>query len=225
MAHEGVILLVEDDRGLNDANRRALELRRYTVHSALTLGEARGRLDEAEPDVILLDVMLPDGDGFAFCQEIREKTQAHILFLTAKTEHEDMVRGLTDGGDDYITKPFHVEELLARVEAAMRRRRIGVPVQTITKGSLTLDVVAAQAFAGGRDLLLSQKEFAILLLLAQNEGKVMSAGAIYEKVWGLPMADDRNAVQTALSKLRKKIKHTGYDISAVRGQGYMFGRA
>jgi len=221
LTNNGIILLVEDDADLNNANRRALILRQYTVHIALTLAEARERLGETEPDIILLDIMLPDGDGFSFCNEIRKKTQAHIIFLTAKAEHEDMVRGLSTGGDDYITKPFHAGELLARVESAMRRRKMDrTPAKTLSVGNLTLDVVSGQALVGGEDLQLSQKEFNLLLLFVQNESETMNASYIYEKVWGTPMVGNRNALQTAISKLRKKIESTGYDIVAVRKQGY-----
>ena len=222
MASKGVILLIEDDKDLNDANRRALELRAYTVHTALTLAGAREQLGNISPDIILLDVMLPDGDGFDFCGEIREKTQAHILFLTSKTEHEDMVTGFTAGGDDYIRKPFHPQELMARVEAAIRRREIGVPVKTLIKGPLTLNLVSSQVFLSGRDLLFSGKDFALLLLFAQNEGKIISADYIYETAWGQPMAGDSQAVRIAVSRLRKKIEPAGYIIPSVRGRGYVF---
>ena len=104
MDNKGLVLLVEDNQALNSSNCRALTLRGYNVLTALTLAEARARLAGAEPDIILLDVALPDGDGISFCREIRGETAAHILFLTAKIEHEDMVLGLQYGGDDYITK-------------------------------------------------------------------------------------------------------------------------
>jgi len=222
LSDDGVVLLVEDDADLNEANRRALELRRYKVRTARTLAEARTQLGREEPDVILLDVMLPDGDGFDFCARIRDRTRAHVLFLTAKTEHADLVRGLATGGDDYIVKPFHIEELLARVDAAMRRRRMGLPVQTLRKGRLVLDILAGRALVDGRDLALTQKEFALLLLFAENENKLMTAEHVYQKVWGSPMAGDRNAVQTSISRLRKKVAPAGYVIEARRGRGYVF---
>ena len=222
--NHGVILLVEDNADLNNANRRALELRRYTTHTAFNLAQARECLKQTEPDIILLDVMLPDGDGFSFCNEIRGKTQAHILFLTAKTEHEDMVRGLATGGDDYITKPFHAEELLARINAVMRRRKMDIPLKRITKGRLTLNLVSDRAFVDGGDLLLSQKEFSILCLLIQNEGSVLGAEHIYESVWGQSIGNDKNAVQMAISRLRAKITPAGYGISVIRGSGYLFSK-
>jgi len=225
MANKGRILLVEDNEKLNGANARALKLRGYEVDTALTLAGARRKLSLSEPDVLLLDVMLPDGDGFDFCAEIRGKTTAHILFLTAKTEHADRVKGLAAGGDDYIMKPFHPEELLARVASAMRRRSMDrPPVKAFSAGNLALDIVAARAFVGGADLLLSQKEFALLLWFAQNENETVNAETLYEKAWGMPMAKDKNTLQATVSKLRKKIGPSGYDITARRGQGYVFER-
>jgi len=217
------VLLVEDNDKLNDANSRALELRGYEVYTALTLEKARQHLLWLEPDVILLDVMLPDGNGFDFCKEIREATTAHILFLTAKTSHEDMVRGMRSGGDAYITKPFHPEEMLVKVEAAMRRRRTeGISI--IKKGSLALNILAMQAFDNGNSLRLTPIEFSLLLLFVKNEGHPLSAEYIYETVWKVPIVKNKNALQTAISKLRRKIESTGCIITAQRDHGYTFQR-
>jgi len=223
MNNSGLILLVEDNADLNESNSRVLTRRGYEVQSALTLAEARLKLAEAQPDIILLDVELPDGDGMDFCEEIRNKTAAHVLFLTSKTEHENMVLGLKFGGDDYITKPFHLDELLARIDAAMRRRMIDKkPVQMIIKGTLTLDIMATQAFIGGEDLALTPKEFSLLLLLVQNEGDILSAEYVYETVWKAPLIGDKNSMQAIISKLRTKIDPTSYYIDSVRGHGYVF---
>ncbi|MDR2108266.1 MAG: response regulator transcription factor [Coriobacteriales bacterium] len=223
LPNKGNILLVEDNADLNRANRRLLALQGYTVRVALTAAEARRQLAVLEPDVILLDVMLPDDDGFCLCDEIRRTTSAHIIFLTAKTEHADLVRGLACGGDDYIMKPFHHDELLARVEAAIRRRRMDkAPTQTLTKGALTLDIVANQAFLNNTNLLLTPKEFALLLVLVQSEGKTLSADFLYERVWKQPIAGDRSALKTAISRLRTKIAVGGFDIISQRRQGYTF---
>ena len=223
MENKGLVLLVEDNDGLNRSNSRALTMRGYEVAAALTLAEARLRMAEAQPDIILLDVELPDGNGIDFCEEIRGKTTAHILFLTAKLEHENMVRGLEGGGDDYITKPFHPGELLARIDAAMRRCEMDKkPVQIITKGTLTLDIMATQAFIGGEDLALTPKEFSLLLLLVQNEGNVLNAEFVYETVWKAPLIGNKNAMQTAVSKLRQKLEPSDYGIDFLRGRGYIF---
>lgn len=223
MEPKGMILLIEDNEALNIANTRALKLRGYEVIAALTLQAARANLAMHKPDIILLDVMMPDGDGFDFCSEIRDQTAAHILFLTAKIEHENTVRGFLTGGDDYITKPFHPEELLARIDAVMRRRNMDqVSVQMLIKGSLKLEVTSSQAYWSGKTLGLTPKEFAVLLLLAQNEGKTIRAEQVYESVWKAPLSDDRNALQAVLSKLRKKLEITDYTVATMRGQGYTF---
>lgn len=219
MDRPGKVLLVEDNRELNENNSRALKMMGYDVHPALTLKAAREYLAGHDPDIILLDVMLPDGDGMDFCSEIRGSTRAHILFLTAKTEQADTLRGLNSGGDDYITKPFHPKELLARVEAVMRRRNM---TDKLKKGSLTLDVLAGQAFVGNTDLLLQPREFAALHMLVQREGEIIDAETLYEKAWGRPLAGDRNTLQVTVSKLRKKLVPAGYDIAAERGKGYIF---
>lgn len=223
MADKGIIFLIEDNEKLSKANERAIKLRGYEVQTALTLKEARTKLAFLAPDIILLDVMLPDGDGFAFCEEIRLKTDAHILFLTAKTEHADKVKGFAAGGDDYIMKPFHPEELLMRIAAVMRRRLMDKPpVETLYAGNLKLDIVAAQAFINGVDLLLSHKEFALLLLFVRHKNEIISAEVLYEKVWGTTMANNRNTLQVTISKLRKKMAASDYEITVLRGEGYIF---
>jgi len=219
--YKGYVLLVEDNIELNDANSRALELCGYEVYAALNLEKARQYLLWMEPDVILLDVMLPDGSGFDFCKEIREKTTAHILFLTARADHDDMMQGMISGGDAYITKPFHPEEMLVKVDAAMRRRRAD-KVQIIKKGSLELDIIAIQAFDDGKSLGLTPIEFSLLLLLVKNEGQSLDSDFIYETVWKAPAIKNKNALQTAISKLRSKIKHTDYSITVQRHHGYIF---
>ena len=222
--YRGSVLIVEDNIKLSEANSRALELRGYGVYTAFTLEKARTFLMQIEPDVILLDVMLPDGSGFDFCKEVRDRTTAHILFLTAKTSHEDMVQGMSIGGDAYIIKPYHPEELLVKVDAAMRRRGTE-KVQIIKKGSLTLDIMAIQAFDDGKSLMLTPIEFSLLLLLVKNEGHSISSDFIYETVWKAPIIKNTNALQTAISKLRRKLEATGYSIVSQRGHGYSFQKA
>jgi two-component system alkaline phosphatase synthesis response regulator PhoP len=214
------ILIVEDDRRLSLINSRALESEGYEVKAVFTLNEARFMLEETAPDVILLDVKLPDGSGFDLCREIRERTAAHIIFLTSVTETEGELEGLVAGGDDYLRKPYGIALLRERVRKALQKERKAP--QFITRGSLTLYIVAAQAFVGGEDLRLTRREFAALLLLAQNEGKMLSAEYIYEKAWGQPMAGDKNAVQMVLSRLRNKIESAGYTIVTHRGKGCVF---
>ena len=219
--YKGIVLLVEDNIKLSNSTSRALEWCNYEVYTAFTLEKARQQLLWIEPDVILLDVMLPDGSGFDFCKEIRDVTPAHILFITAKASHEDMVQGMSTGGDAYITKPFHPEEMLVKVDAAMRRRKTEKN-QIITKGSLMLDIIAMQAFDDRKSLDLTPIEFSLLLLFVKNEGHPLSSDFIYETIWKTMINDNTSALRTAVSKLRRKIKPTGHIIVAQRGLGYTF---
>jgi len=216
------VLLVEDNKDLSEINRRSLVAEGWFVETAFTLAQARDLLQTISPEVILLDVALPDGNGMDFCGEIRQSTDAHILFLTSRTEHEDKLKGLGVGGDDYITKPYKLDELLARVNAAMRRREINASVKTLTKGSLTLNLVASLAFVSGKDLRLTPKEFALLRLLAEREGQIISSERLYEKVWNAPSGDDVRAVKFQIYNLRRKLENSGYSIVSMRGAGYCF---
>jgi DNA-binding response OmpR family regulator len=219
------ILLIEDNETLIEGTRRVLNRAGYSVKMAKTLGEAREVLRGYAPEVILLDVMLPDGDGFEFCGEIRPETDAHILFLTSRKEQEDRMRGLDSGGDDYIIKPFRTNELLARVAAAMRRREMSeAPHGFFMAGNMSLDIIARIAYVDGKDLLLSAKEFAILLFLAQNKGEILGVENIFQEVWGMPIGGDSRTLRKHISELRGKMTNAGctYSINSVYGQGYRF---
>ena len=218
------ILLVEDNEKIINGNIRMFHRKGYETAAALTLTAARALLNERKPDAIVLDIMLPDGSGLDFMRELRAGKNADIpiLLLTGLGAKEDIVRGLTAGGDDYLTKPYDFHELLARVEALLRRTS-RVP-ETLTKGALTLDPLAGQAFLNGVDLLLSQKECSLLLLFFQNEDKIISAEYVYEKVWKAPLVEDKNTLQALISNLRKKIEQSAYGIITQRGQGYVFRR-
>jgi len=214
-----VILLIEDDERLSYINSHALESEGYEVVSAFTLAQARLEIDGKSPDVILLDVKLPDGSGFDFCREIRERTAAHIIFLTSVTESEGEMEGLVAGGNDYLRKPYSIELLRERVKNALRLLKVP---QNITRGSLTLDITAGRAYTHGKDLLLSPKEFQMLQLFVQNEGKAFDGEYLYEKIWKQPLNVNMNALKSAVSGLRKKLAGSGYTIVAERGAGYCF---
>jgi DNA-binding response OmpR family regulator len=220
------VLLVEDNKQLNDANRRYLELHDIEVETAYFITEARAKLFKFEPDVILLDVMLPDGNGVDFCKEIFGKTDAMIIFLTAKTAEEDTVRGLHAGGHVYLTKPYSPAVMLSYVERAVRINNANkekLP-EYVTLGKLTMNLPSVIALWDGVDLLLSVKEFAILLLLVQNHGKVLTAKTLYETVWKAPLIRDKNALWRHISSLRHKLFEAAGDeveITSGRGAGYM----
>jgi len=197
------ILLVEDNEQIMRGNERMLKRRGYDVAAALTLAEARQRLAERTPDAIILDIMLPDGSGLDFMRDLRRESAVPILLLTGLTTPEDVVRGLSSGGDDYLAKPYDFGVLLARIEALLRRAAL-VP-KTLTKGALQFDIIASRAYLDGEDLLLSPKEFALLLLLVQNEGNLVSAAYMYDSIWKQQQSADNSAVRTAISRLRKKL--------------------
>jgi DNA-binding response OmpR family regulator len=223
IVHCALILIVEDNIQLNEVNRRAMELQGYSVLSALNLAQASAHLQTAEPDVILLDVMLPDGDGMDFAADITSSGAygGQIVFLTAKTADEDRYRGL-GVGDDYITKPFAPAELTARVQAALTRRaRQRRQKNALQKGALRMDMLSGQAFLRGEDLHLTQKEFAVLLLLAQNTGATVSAATLYESVWKAPLSDDSQSLRTVVSRLRRKLGG-GFAVETVYSDGYRF---
>jgi len=216
------ILLVEDNPHYNKINREVLSSNGYRVLEADTLAKGRKMFLKEVPALIILDVMLPDGDGIMLCEELREGSDVPILFLSAKKADSDVIAGFKAGGDDYLPKPYSLSILLTRIEALLRRTS-RVP-ETLTKGELSLDPLAGQAFFNGVDLLLSQKEFSLLLLFFQSENKIVSAEYIYEKVWKAPLGEDKNTLQALISTLRKKIKQSGYGIITRRGRGYEFRR-
>jgi len=219
-----LILLVEDNQEIMHGNRRLFELEGYDAACALTLAEARASINERRPDAIVLDIMLPDGSGLDFMRELRESAHAGIpiLLLTGLTAKEDILRGLKSGGDDYLTKPYDFDELLARVEALLRRAA-RVP-EVITRDRLSLDVTAGMANLDGMDLLLTQKEFALLLIFVQNEGRHIGGEYLYEKVWKRPLSGDSQAVRKTVSNLRAKIGGSGWNIEWSRGEGWCFGK-
>ena len=218
------ILLVEDNMDLQQINQRLLEKRGYNTRLAMNLSEARVALAVSAPDLIVLDIELPDGSGLDFVRELRERENSDVpvLFLTVLTTKEDILHGLKSGGDDYLTKPYDFDILLTRVEALLRRAK-RVP-EVIVKGRLSLDVTADVATLDGTDLLLTQKEFALLLVFVQNERRFIGAEYLYERVWKASMAGGSGAVRKTVSALRGKIKNSGWMISWSNGEGYFFGR-
>ena len=209
-----VVLLVEDDANLNAANERILQSAGYTVLTALRLSEARAHMQAREPDAIVLDILLPDGDGLAFCREIRETFLTPILFLTALAADADLLAGFRSGGDDYIRKPYNVAEFLARVNRILQRVEIerahgAAQSGRIAAGPLALDIESGRAYLDGVDMLLTQKQFFLLRLLLQNRGRTLSTELLYETVWQQSLAGDGNALWTQISRLKQKLAENG----------------
>lgn len=221
------ILLVEDDPNILRTNRRILEREGFTVLCASTLQEARAKLTQHTPDVLVLDIRLPDGSGLSFCEEIRPTTFAPVLFLTALDEKSEIIEGLVAGGNDYITKPYDVDELLARVGAQLRLAQINrlaaEQSKTIKRGPLILDTVAMRAYLKGEDMLLSGREFSVLLYLVKNEGKTLSAEQLYEGAWNQSMAGNASALWKCISRLKGKLAVSDGRVvlTNFRNEGYM----
>lgn len=215
------ILCVEDDLLILRNNSLKLKDDGFNVLTAENLAQAREHLAKTTPDVIVLDIMLPDGNGLEYLKELRaEGNKIPVIMLTAWNRSANIAHGLDSGANDYIGKPFEYEVLLARIKAAFRN--IEQIPEHLTCGELELCIQSMTATINGEDMLLTQKEFSVLLLFVQNEGRTISAEELYEKVWGQQIAGDKNAVQTAVSKLRQKLEPTKYTIDTKRGQGYIF---
>ncbi len=214
------ILIVEDNKDILYANRTMLELNGYEVLSAETLGAARSVCRESSIALIILDIMLPDGSGLEWCRELKKDTDIRILFLTALDANRDVIAGFRAGGDDYLEKPYHMEELLLRVEALLRRKNTVVPKREF--GNIQFLNYAFSASCSGKDLSLRQKEFAVLKFLCDNAGNLFTAKEIYEVVWGVSDAE-ANEIQpfyNCMSSLKEKIAGTNVKIVHEKGKGY-----
>lgn len=222
------ILMIDDDEGILALNQKALarfSKGTITVVCAKSLAEARACLLQ-EFNLFLLDIMLPDGNGMDFVHEIRAVSRSPILMLTARGESEQIIEGLMRGGNDYITKPYQVNELYARVTTMMNLvdlQREEEPPKTIELENIILDTIAGRAFFNGKDILLTPREFAVLHYLVRNEGRIVSHKELYEAIWKMPLCDNLTSMQRTVSKLRAKLKQCGYtalDIRAMRNEGY-----
>jgi len=215
------ILLVEDETDVLQVNKVFLEEQGYEVFGAETLREARNRLWEYPPDLILLDVLLPDGSGYDFCREIRQISLAPVIFLTCLGEDGDIVTGLKKGGDDYIVKPYNLSVLHARITAQLRRR--GATTE-ISLPPLHINLTTGTAKLEGEEIDLTRKEFQLLVYLIENRGLELSQSQIYEGIWNAPPETMGNTVRMHISRLRQKLRlndGSAFELSA-SGQNYIF---
>ena len=216
------VLVVDDEENLSFLITSALRLAGYDT---LAVGSAKAALDQLSrfaPDAIVLDVMLPDIDGFELLGLIRAAgSQAPVLFVTARQDTGDRVRGLTIGGDDYITKPFALEELVARVQVCLRRTGIGGAAARLVVADLELDMDSHRVWKSGREVPLSPTEFNLLRYLMTNSGRVLSRNQILDTVWQYDFNGDSGIIESFISNLRKKVD-TGQPklIHTVRSVGY-----
>ncbi|MCQ5130919.1 response regulator transcription factor [Butyricicoccus faecihominis] len=222
------ILVVEDEKAIADILVFNLEREGYATLAAYDGNDGLRLAQEGAPDLILLDVMLPGIDGFEVCKRVRADSDTPIIMLTAREEETDKVMGLELGADDYITKPFSMRELMARVKANMRRTLSGEerekqPAQQ--GGGLRISQENGMVYKNSRALELSAREFDILCFLAQAPGKVFSREELMEKVWGYEYYGDLRAVDVAIRRLREKVEDQPASpryVMTKRGMGYYF---
>lgn len=218
------ILIIEDEPSLREVTQRALEKERYVVETAATYAEADARIAGYSYDCILLDIMLPDGNGLRLLEHIKQlRRRDNVIIISARDSLDDKVEGLELGADDYLPKPFHTAELLARIRSVLRRGRSGGEL-AIEAGNVTLDVDKARVTVDGREVQLLKKEFDILLYLMQRPNHLVDKAVLAEAVWGdhADEADNFQFVYAQMKNLRRKMAEAGAtaEIKSVYGFGY-----
>ncbi len=222
------ILLVDDEPQLLRLVRSNLELAGYRVFTALDARTALQLVDTEMPDLIILDIMLPEMDGYELCRRIREFSPVPIIMLTAKVEDSDKVRGLKLGADDYLTKPFSVQELLARIEAVLRRSHSPEetkPQHTFTCGGVSADFVQRRVMVRGKEVSLTLTEYKLLSQLISNAGRVLLHRELLTRVWGAEYQDELEYLRAYIRHLRQKIEEDPNQpkyIISKPGIGYVF---
>lgn len=214
------ILAVDDEEGIRSLLKESLEMEGYLVYTAKNGMEAMESL-KYQPDLMIMDINMPDMDGYTVCEKIRDYVDCPILFLTARTEEQDRVNGFKAGGDDYIVKPFGMEELLARVAAHLRREeRRQHNSNVYVTGNLTVDFSGHQVLLDGKDAGLTKTEFSIVELLISHSGQVFEKEQIYENVRGFDGEADASIIAEHVRRIRQKIDKDKKYIETVWGVGY-----
>jgi two-component system response regulator RegX3 len=218
-----VILVFEDELSYQDALNVGLTVEGFVVVSATTLAEARELLSSTKPDLVLLDVMLPDGSGIDFCREIYDSVRTPVIMVSARTSEVDIVLGLEIGAADYVTKPYRLRELIARMRAVLRRPVSPVDEDVITFGPMRMDFVRRTLHRGNTEIELSRKEFDLLALFATRLGQVVTREVCLDTLWwGLQLSDTRT-LDTHVKRLRQKIELDPKDpvhLVTIRGVGF-----
>ncbi|EMS73480.1 response regulator transcription factor [Ruminiclostridium cellobioparum] len=218
------ILIVEDEKQIARFLELELKHEGYAVEIEYDGRGGLRKAEENEPDLILLDIMLPGINGMEVCRRIRQFSEVPVIMLTAKDETTDKVMGLDIGANDYVTKPFVIEELLARIRAVLRNRNQSKqPQKSLAAGDLRMDLAKRQVFRGDESIDLTKKEYDLLEYLLRNKGIVLTRDQILENVWGYDYAGDTNVVDVYIRYLRSKIddEHDTKLIQTVRGVGYI----
>lgn len=214
------LLAIDDDPRLLRSVQRGLQSSGFDCTTASGLDQASELIEKTEGfDLILLDITLPKGSGWAFLEKLRsERNETPVIFLTARDALEDRVRGLRLGADDYVTKPFELEELVARIEAVLRRHE---PPICYTLGDIRVDLKNRSVHRDGREIELSKREFDLLIALIEAEGEVLDRQQLLQRVWDIRHDPGTNMVDVVVMRIRKKLDHRGqHTIQTVVGKGY-----
>ena len=221
------VLVVEDDRNIADLLQLYLEKEGYSVTLAFDGGEGLSKFRTLQPDLVLLDVMMPVSDGWTVCKTIRAESQIPVIMLTAKSETDDKVTGLKLGADDYITKPFEMKELLARIEAVLRRADRGAAENSdrrLTFDKLVIDMDAFELHVNGKKVDTPPKEMELLFYLASSPNRVYTRNQLLDEVWGFDYFGDSRTVDVHVKRLREKLEGVSesWCLRTVWGVGYKF---
>ena len=221
------VLIVEDDRNISELLQMYLEKEGYTVSAAYDGGEGLSKFRAQQPDIVLLDVMMPVMDGWAVCRAIRAESKTPIIMLTAKGETQDKVAGLKTGADDYITKPFEMKEVLARIEAVLRRTTGAVAekkARKLTFDNLIIDMDAFVLPVKGEKIYTPPKEMELLFYLASSPNRVYTRNQLLDEVWGFDYFGDSRTVDVHVKRLREKLEGASdqWCLKTVWGVGYKF---
>ena len=221
------VLVVEDDRNIAELLQMYLEKEGYSVTVAADGGQGLSKFRSVKPDLVLLDVMMPVMDGWAVCRTIRAESTTPVIMLTAKGETDDKVAGLKQGADDYITKPFEMKEVLARIEAVLRRTS-GVTAEKKSRrlvfDKLVIDMDSFELIVDGRKVDTPPKEMELLFYLASSPNRVYTRNQLLDEVWGFDYFGDSRTVDVHVKRLREKLEgiEAGWSLKTVWGVGYKF---
>ena len=219
------ILVVEDDRNISDLIRMYLEKEGFDVRIAYDGGKAVEEYDRQAPDMVLLDIMLPVMDGWSVCAHIREKAKTPIIMLTAKSEVNDRITGLEMGADDYLVKPFEMKELMARINAVLRRSEIPDDTRKrLVFDKLEINLDSYELLVDGKKVDTPPKELELLYHLASTPNRVYTRNQLLDEVWGFDYFGDSRTVDVHIKRLREKIENVSdqWELKTVRGVGYKF---
>ena len=217
------ILFIEDSEAIIMGLKYSLEQENFQVISAKTAKESKEKLDNKNIDIVLLDVSLPDGNGFEICKEIKEKNDIPVIFLTAQDEETSIVLGLDLGADDYIVKPFRTRELISRIKSVLRRYGKKEENNIIQYKNIKIDTISAKVYKNNKEIIFTSLEYRILLMLFTNQNKLITREQLLEKIWDIAgnFVND-NTLTVYIKRIREKLEDDSI-IKTIRGLGYRIG--